>query len=208
MSKLWKKEKRDTREVGFPVCYLKCALDNWQIKGELYEHPEKKEQELSSNCASPIRHHVQYGPELPMQCSICRAGRKPIPAAQDRGWSETNPSPLQNLNVAPRASSLCPRGYWSPRIALKGVLACLEQWGIHLQPGRRKSTSVPFKAGWAATAIVFKKGRGMLLLTSPLLDLTASYSHMLLQRSGAPNTETWISAKDLVSYNYTEHSSI
>lgn len=164
MSKL-KKKKKEIKEVGFPVYYLlKCALQKWQIKGELYEHPERKEQELSSNCASPIRHHVQYGPELPMQCSICRAGHKPIPAAQDRGWNEINSSSLQNLNVAPRGCSLCLREYWSTRLrgspwaALKDILACLEQREIHLQPGRRKRTLAPFMAGWVATATASKEG--------------------------------------------------
>lgn len=104
---------------------------------------------------------MQYGPELPMQCSICRAGHKPIPAAQDRGWNHINPSSLQNLNVAPRTGTLCPREYWSrmlrgsPWAALKEILACLEGWGIHLQPSWRKST---FMAGWAATAVVSKEG--------------------------------------------------
>jgi len=79
-------------EVRFPIYYLKCALCNCQIKGELYKHPERKEQGLSSNCASPTWHYLQYGPALPMQHSICRAGRKPTPAAQAGGWDETNPS--------------------------------------------------------------------------------------------------------------------
>lgn len=35
-----------------------------------------------------------------------------------------------------------------------------------------------------------QKTRELFLLTSSLLDLTASSSHVLLQRSGAPNTET------------------
>lgn len=157
-----------------------------------------------------------------MQCSICRTGHKPIPAAQDRGWNHINPGSLQNLNVAPRTGTLCPREYWSRRLrgspwaAPKEILACLEGWRIHLQPVWRKSTLAPFMAGWAATAVVSKEGwktkkqkpRELFLLTSSLLDLTASSSHVLLQRSGASNTETWVSAKDLVCYNYTEHSSI
>lgn len=151
-----------------------------------------------------------------MQCSICRTGHKPIPAAQDRGWNHINPSSLQNLNVAPRTGTLCPREYWSSRLrgspwaAPKEILACLEGWRIHLQH------IGPFHGWVSCHSCGFQrrlkkknqKPRELFLLTSSLVDFTASSSHVLLQRSGAPNTETWVSAKDLVCYNYTEHSSI
>lgn len=141
-------------EIGFPVYDLKSALCNCQIKGELYEHPEREEQGLSGNCASPTWRHLQYGPALPMQRSICRAGWKPTPAAQARGWEKRIPALPKTLMQPPEpAASVHESTGVGGSKGARGLL-CQEVpsrklwgWGVHLQPGWRKSTLAPFMAG-------------------------------------------------------------
>lgn len=134
-----------------------------------------------------------YQPHLPAK-----------PECSPQNWHSVPKRVLEQ--EAAREPMSCPQGNFGlPRGMADSPSASLEEEHIGPFHGWVSCHSCGFQRRLKKKK---QKPRELFLLTSSLLDLTASSSHVLLQRSGASNTETWVSAKDLVCYNYTEHSSI
>lgn len=131
-----------------------------------------------------------------------------LPAKPERSPQNRHSVPKRVLEQdAAREPMSCPQGNFGlPRGMGDSPPAKLEEQHIGPFHGWMSCHSCGFQRRLKKKKT--QKTRELFLLTSSLLDLTASSSHVLLQRSGAPNTETWIPAKDLVCYNYTEHRSI